>query len=43
MYGYKLVTLNGDTFYYDIDELEQAREDKRVLGGKLTDNNGKEY
>ena len=43
MWVYKLETNDGRIFYYDNNELEEAREDKRVFGGTLTDRNGKIY
>ena len=43
MGGFKLVTDSGDTFYYDNDELEQARNDRLTYGGTITDKNGKIY
>lgn len=43
MWCYKLVTNSGDTFYYDSDELEQARIDRLTYGGTITDKNGKTY
>lgn len=41
MWGYKLVTENGECFYYDNDELELALEDRKLYGGTIYDRNGK--
>lgn len=43
MWAFILITLSGEIFYYDFDELENAREDKALYGGVLKDKNGKEY
>ena len=43
MWAYRLVTEDGQIWYYDTDELETAREDKRTFGGTLTDRNGTQY
>ena len=43
MWYYKLVTLGGDIYYYDYDELDEARSDKAKYGGIITDKNGRKY
>ena len=42
MWAYKLVTNDGDVFYYDSNELELARYEQDIFGGILTDRTGKE-
>lgn len=43
MWHYILITLSGDKFYYDMYELEEARQDKAKYGGTLKDRNGTVY
>lgn len=43
MWFYRLEALSGQNFYYDKNELAEAREDKANYGGTLTDRKGTIY
>lgn len=42
MWYYKLVVNNEDWFYYDYNDLKEARQDKEKYGGSIFDRNGKQ-
>lgn len=42
MWGFKLVTESGDIYYYDVNELDVARQDCLTYCGTIYDHNGKQ-
>lgn len=43
MWYFRLITEKNDIFYYDSDELNEARKDRIIYGGYIEDRNGKIY